>query len=471
MTPASIHAFRFTRYRFDATEGRVYLEYALDEHYVFCETLYFPGARLPLDDTRRAALERVLYHLHLVAGVSYYKAAVPPRIEVETQLPDAATAKFLDTLYLHGLGEFAYRNGLDLRGHIHFPSKNALEGVFSENLSLPKRIVLPLGGGKDSLVALHALQHGGREVTLFSVGNPSAIAAVAAKTDLPHIVVQRKIDPLLFELNRQGAYNGHVPITAIIAFILAAAAVLYGFDTVVMANERSADSANLTLPSKSTPSPCVFFPDGEKTQGEGVDFEVNHQYSKSLAFEVAVQRQFARILPGFRYFSLLRGLSELEITRLFARHGEFHEVFSSCNANYKIDTPSGHQGRWCLQCPKCRFVFLSLAPFLPKARMLEIFGANLLADPAQQDGFDALLGHAAHKPFECVGEVEESQAAFYLLSEQAEWREELSVRRFREVLLPRIANPRALVERALAPLDAPTVAREFAEMLDAYRRA
>jgi hypothetical protein len=67
--------------------------------------------------------------------------------------------------------------------------------------------------------------------------------------------------------------------------------------------------------------------------------------------------------------------------------------------------------RWCGVCPKCQFVFLALAPFLPKPRLMAIFGRNLLDEPALAAGFDALIEYREHKPFECVGEGRESRAA------------------------------------------------------------
>ncbi len=65
----------------------------------------------------RAAFDAALDLLHLVAGVSYYKAGVPAQDRASRAARSMpATADFLDALYLHGLGEFAYQNKLDLRG-------------------------------------------------------------------------------------------------------------------------------------------------------------------------------------------------------------------------------------------------------------------------------------------------------------------------------------------------------------------
>ena len=50
---------------------------------------------------------------------------MPPEIAIEGEGIDAETAAFLQSVYENGLGEFAYRNGLSLRGRIVFPTTAA----------------------------------------------------------------------------------------------------------------------------------------------------------------------------------------------------------------------------------------------------------------------------------------------------------------------------------------------------------
>jgi hypothetical protein len=115
--PRKAAQFRFVRREY--ADGVATLVYAFDDGPEMVERITFPDAPA-LREERRAAFDAALDVLHLVAGVSYYKAGVPPTIEVETKALDAEMAAFLDTLYLHGLGEFAYHNKLDLRGRISF---------------------------------------------------------------------------------------------------------------------------------------------------------------------------------------------------------------------------------------------------------------------------------------------------------------------------------------------------------------
>src|SRR5690606_5513440 len=427
----AIEAFRFVRCTFDAATGVAGLVYAFDDGPELAETITVPGAPVVLGGTRAAAVERALRLVHLVAGVSYYKAAVPPEIRIDAYDIDDATAALLEDIYLNGLAEFAYRNGLELRGRIRFPRGNVRaanegEGVREE---LQEHALVAIGGGKDSLVSIEALRAAGVPQTVCWIGGSQLIAACAARTGLPTLNIGRQLAPQLFDFNRQGAWNGHIPVTAVNSAILVLAALLHGMDQVVFSNERSA-SYGSTIP------------------GTG---EVNHQWSKGWAFEDAFGRHVEdNIAPGLHYYSLLRPLSELAVARQFTRSNHYDAHFSSCNRNFHIlgERPVN---RWCGVCPKCHFVFLALAPFMSKPRLMGIFGRNLLDDPEQAGGYDALLEYRDHKPFECVGEARESRAALAALAARPEWREDALVKRFAEEIAPRLAPSELEVGPLLEP--------------------
>ncbi|MFN3310362.1 MAG: UDP-N-acetyl-alpha-D-muramoyl-L-alanyl-L-glutamate epimerase [Thermomonas sp.] len=424
----AIRTFRFVRCGFDAQTGVAQLAYAFDDGPELIETITLPGAPFTLDEARAAAVRRALRLLHLIAGVSYYKAAVPGEIRIEGEPIDAATAALLERVYRNGLGEFAYRNGLDLRVRIRFPAQ-AAPAPAAPALGLRPHALVAIGGGKDSLVSIEALRAEGVEQTVAWIGGSQLIAACAAHTGLPALNIGRQLAPQLFEFNRQGAWNGHIPVTAVNSAILAFAALVLGVDQVVFSNERSASY-------------------GSQIPGTG---EVNHQWSKGWAFESAFGDHLqSHVAADLRYYSLLRPLSELAVARQFARTDRYDAHFSSCNRNFHIlgERPTS---RWCGVCPKCHFVFLALAPFMPKPRLVGIVGRNLLDDPAQIPGFDALLEYQDHKPFECVGEGRESRAAMAALAQRPDWREDAVVRRFAREILPQLDA----AELALPPLLAP----------------
>ena len=255
---------------------------------------------------------------------------------------------------------------------------------------------MPFGGGIDSVVVMEEVRGRHPDSTLLVIGPPgarfAAIERPAEVSGLPVRHVERAIDPSVRRSAELGFLNGHVPVTGILSAIAVTAAVGHGHDAVVMSNEWSASIGTRTVAGRS----------------------VNHQYSKSAAFEeafAAVLDQSIGPLPAF--FSLLRARSELWVAERFARLTRYHRVFRSCNRAFHLD-PALRAERWCGRCDKCCFIDLVLAPFLPEAELSAIFdGAEPLADPRLADRFAALLGTAGDKPFECVGDVEECRVALH----------------------------------------------------------
>ncbi len=406
--PASISTFRFTG-RSIGDDGLVSLHYALDEAEAFTETFAIPLAPGTVVD--RAALDPLLDLLHWVAGVSYFKMAAPPAVVCETGAPPPATAAYLEALYSEGLGEFAYENRARLPRlpRPTFPRATDRPARDVPAPSDPTRVLVPVGGGKDSIVALETVRRSGAELALFAVNPLDPMRRTAQVADLPMLQVARGLPLDQFRrLNAAGALNGHVPITAIIACVALLTAKLNGYDAVALANERSASSGNLVH--------------------DGI--EVNHQFSKSLRAEQLLRAAAAEAVPDVQVFSLLRPASELSIARAFARDlSAYHRAFTSCNRNFRTDPALRGGEAWCRDCPKCRFVFLVLAPFSAPDALADVFGGAMLDDDAQFEGFALLTATGGHKPFECVGEEQESLAAIELLAEQPGWRDQRVVRR------------------------------------------
>ena len=425
-----------------APDGSVELNYALDGEHRFCERWSIPLAGGELDAEARAALAPLLRLFHLVAGVSYYKAAVPEAVVVTEAHPGPAQARLLEALYSQGLGELAYVNALEALPRPAFPVGAATPAT---GRAEPAGLLVPVGGGKDSVVAIEVARRAGAAVTLFSVGNATPIERTAAVAGLPRLVARRQLDPLIGRLNAAGALNGHVPVTAIVSCAALLTAAANGIAAVAMANERSASFGNLTH--------------------YGVD--INHQFSKGLECERLLRAALTETRPDVDYFSLLRPASELGIARAFAALPAYHRAFTSCNAVFRLD-PELRATSWCGNCPKCRFVCLALAPFLGRAELTAIFdGRDLLDDPAQYEGFAALAAVGTHKPFECVGEEAESVAAFRLAAERPEWRDAYVVRRFAAEELPGVAPGFGLPADVLRLAPEHCVPASFGPALDA----
>jgi UDP-N-acetyl-alpha-D-muramoyl-L-alanyl-L-glutamate epimerase len=386
------HPFRYQGFDLDPGQGVLTCRYSLGG-WAFAEKISLdPAGRWDAPGVAQAA--RLIC---LLAGVSYYKTAAPPVIDLGQIPVSLAELEFLRTFYLDGLGEYAYRNDLDLStlrftgGIIGAP---AAAGAPPGRTGRP---LIPFGGGIDSIVTVEAVRERA-DAALFVMNRPgdrfAAIERPAAVTGLPIVRAGREIDQQLLRSAELGFRNGHVPVTGILSAVAVMAALLDGRDAVVMSNEWSASIATLEAGGRA----------------------INHQYSKSAEFEAGFRRVLADALGGqVSYFSALRPFSELWVARRFAALTQYHGTFRSCNRAFHID-PAHRLDHWCGRCDKCCFIDLILAPFLPAADLAAIFGgAEPLADPALAERFRALLGtSAASKPFECVGEVGECRAAAVL---------------------------------------------------------
>lgn len=421
---AAALAFVVERPSFDAATATARFPYRLGD-LSFAETLVFP----PLPDAAAAehpAFRKLLDLSAMVLGVSYFKLLAPFRIEAPAIPLSAAERAFVLDVYENGLGEFYARNDLRRFGRLSLAAPSDATEIPPP--ALPARALVPIGGGKDSLVSVELLEQAGVDFTPFAVNPKGPILSSVEAIGRPQIYVRRTLDPEMIRLGQQpGYYNGHVPSTAIISMIAALASLLFGYDRIVLSSERSASEGNVGFDNRL----------------------VNHQYSKSLQFELTIGDVLAGATANaLRYFSLLRPYSEAKIARLFARETRFDRVFSSCNRNFTIRP---HEGPlWCGECPKCHFVFLIFAPVMDKARLLGIFGKDLLDDPHHEGSYRELTGLAGQKPWECVGEILEAAACLYALIDRPEWRETAIVSKLRNDLLTQYGREK--LEAALAEL-------------------
>ena len=402
------NTFKFLDWRLDNNAHCLYLSYELENVGKVTEVLTFPAFKEQWNQNRQDAINNTCQLLHYMCGVSYYKAGMASKIIYNKQQPSEQMAGFLEKTWKNGLAEMAFINNISLKDRCKFTFNE--QKFHSDKLILKNQSLVAIGGGKDSLVTIEALRNQGIDICLFFVGNAKLIKDVIKATGLSSIQVTRKIDEKLINYNKQGAFNGHIPITAINSSIAVLTALLFDFSTIVFSNERSADSAN-TINS-----------DGES---------VNHQYSKSYEFERDLQKIIqVGITSSLRYYSYLRFYSELAILKKFSDLNQYFNVFSSCNRNFHIDGSHNKLNHWCCDCPKCRFVFLGMAAFASQDEVVVIFGKNMLDNESQIQGFSELLGLHGIKPFECVGTIEESQLAMSLIASKPEWQKSKLVNYF-----------------------------------------
>ena len=386
--------------------------------------------------------EALIFSLGLVELISYWKIACPPQVVVEAGTLDEDQIRWWKHLYFNGLGEFFYVNNIKEADPENFMEiRCAVRENFMENRcadredfmenrcegrgdsaetaaawekngrledkavtgacegtefpavnSVPARsisqgVLVPIGGGKDSVVTLDLLRRAGLPVYGYIINPRGATVNTAGAAGLGEnrvMSVRRTLDPNMLELNRRGYLNGHTPFSALVAFSSLIAARLLNLSYVALSNESSANESTV---AGST---------------------VNHQYSKSFEFEQDFHDYVRRYLPGNAYyFSLLRPLSEFQIAKYFAGLKQYHPIFRSCNAGSKTDS-------WCGHCPKCLFVYLILSPFLSREAVRDIFGRDMLEDETLKGTLDQLTGVVEEKPFECVGSRDEVNTAIVL---------------------------------------------------------
>ena len=386
----------------DVDAGTLSFSYRLGDDN-FTETFTLSAPLEPVVDPAHPAIEHLLDVAHLCVGVSYYKLTLPGRVAF-TRPVHPAIAALVPHLYDHALRELAVRNNLDVPLPISVvqPDTSAADppALFSSgDTGMPALgPLMPFGGGKDSTLTLDVFSD--TAPVALTIHPTTVQRRSAAAAGVPLLEMKRKLDPLLMTRTAEGGWNGHVPITAINSSVSAIVAALLGHRDVVIANERSAE---------------------EPTQRvHGVP--VNHQYSKTYAFEQALAAALAP--AGIRYFSSVRRFSELSIAGALAQRPELRNAILSCNRVFSLTNPPENP-TWCRNCAKCRFTFLSFAVFLSPDEATEMFGGNLLDDPEQIDGVRALW---TDKPFDCVGELAESAIALAHLATVPAWKDAVVVR-------------------------------------------
>lgn len=339
-------------------------------------------------------LDLYVFTLGMSELFSYWKTTASPKIVIKAGYLDEQQLEWWHKLLIKGMGEYFYVNQIEFTAPNFVQLSCDSEKRHSVENSIriqPSGILVPIGGGKDSSVSLELLKQ--KHTVVPYVINPTDASldtirkAFNQDTTNTIIEVVRTLDPKLFQLNQQGFLNGHVPLSALIAFSSIMTADLFNYEYVAISNERSSNEGNVWY--------C--------------DSEVNHQYSKTFEFEQDLRNYQKAYLPPTspKYFSLLRPLFELQIARIFAQYPQYHQVFRSCNRGQKTNV-------WCGQCSKCLFAYTILFPFLGETALVKIFSNNLFSDLSLLETAQELIGVSENKPFECVGTHEETIVAFYL---------------------------------------------------------
>lgn len=387
--------FVYDSFQYDVQSDGLHISFCfrLGDKIMFRPTAFFPCRPfLHPDRLSKSLLDRLVFNIGMIELVSYWKSYCSPKVIVKPCGLTADQISFWKKIYYNGLGEFFYTNGINA-GYDDFMSircdvADAVVAPIGTGITddCPSHShIVPIGGGKDSVVTLELLKSSGA-TCIPLIMNPRRATREcverAGYTMDDVIVIERKIDPVLLDLNSKGALNGHTPFSAMLAFYTLLASALTGrCPRIALSNENSANESTVS------------------------GSNINHQYSKSLEFENDFRNYVRSFITGdIDYYSFLRPLSELQIAMLFSRFHHYYDVFKSCNVGSKTDI-------WCGHCAKCLFAYIILSPFIPPQQLEAIFGKNMLDDITLRHEFDQLCGVAETKPFECVGTVSEVNTA------------------------------------------------------------
>lgn len=386
--------FIFDTYEMNQKTGQAKFFYKFSDGRKFVEKLQFKTEK-DLSPTEVQVLDRAMFLAFVLLGTSYYKTFAGCEVKMSKKL-DLWQAKFFTKVYHEGLGQYAYENKLRQDDLAKF------EGSGKTTTALKydgEGYLLAQSGGKDSLLVADLIEKQGLRYTPFIVTSGESHPKILDGLSEELVVVHRSIDRTsLMQAEKDGAMNGHVPVTYMMMSISIIQMILLGKKYSLFGIGHEAAEANTWLM------------DG---------MEVNHQWSKSWQAE----EDFARYVNDYISEDIfigspIRGLSEMRIAELFEREawGRFGHGFSSCNvANYRQHADNSKL-KWCGNCPKCANSYLIFAPFVRGEELRSLFGGQeLFGKESLNHAFAGLLGiDGVMKPFECVGEIEELRRAYGL---------------------------------------------------------
>lgn len=415
--PSSQESFTVQGWHIAQDRQTLSFNFESSKYGTFTETLKFP-AKLPPRKVNSPEFDRLAQLLSSALAVSYYKLHAP--LNLALNMPryenSRAASGLIRAVYTEGLGEFYARNALPYPPKLNISIQGTLRDGGEEQrrndepeappplTAAGTRALVAFGGGKDSHVSLEILRRLGYETEAISVVlSDKTKARMGRMYGAELTYIERRIDKKLLRLNNEdGTMNGHVPITAMNSLILSLYAFCHDIKAVVFSNERG--SSQFTRMYNGHP--------------------VNHQYSKGRAFEALLSNAISQASAGaVYYFSLLRPFSEAWIGRAYANlcTSSWDKV-ASCNKNFifhgaglKMDE------RWCGACSKCLYTAIIMAPFLDHEAFLDIFEHDFFGDISNLPVIESLAGLGGEKPWECVGDINDTRALLHLLAYHEIW--------------------------------------------------
>lgn len=371
--------------------------------YEFRTTYWYEGVNFDhlIQTFGHVFVEKIVFHV-IAFEINKLASLAPDTLDFGP-LSHHVTPKFSAfwcQIFRHVWGQWRFENSLPNYYGPHFKASLTNNIVPAVTVQPgPVSVLLFCGGGKDSFVAAKLLERS--KVSFSTLAYSSSIYGPAA---VQHKLIDNLLDqttpvvrhrqwvfddfldsPILSFSQNLGiktlcAAETPSSIFASLPFVL-----MQGYTRVVLGHERSADTGNM-----------IWDETGE---------EINHQWGKSYAAEIAIQKYVSEeIIENLVIGSILKPIHDVLIFSLLKKDAAKIKYTHSCN----IQKP------WCMKCPKCAYVWLNYMAYLPVDFVNNVFHKNLFDTPENQIWFRQLLGLEKHTPFECVGQPSEAKIAFEL---------------------------------------------------------
>ena len=185
--------FEYEAYHYRWTdEGlRLWFDFRMGEVEFHPEALF--EAR-PFLDSKAESLDRLVFDIGMIELISYWKCACPPMVKVSCGTLTEEQISFWKKLYWNGLGEFFYTNGIEETPETFMKVESGeckVDNTCGQMLPtahypLLTHYLVPIGGGKDSVVTLELLRRAGKTIRPLIMVSPSTrcLSSVALLT--PH---------------------------------------------------------------------------------------------------------------------------------------------------------------------------------------------------------------------------------------------------------------------------------------------
>jgi len=207
-----------------------------------------------------------VFHIGMAEAISYYKIATPKSFIIECGALTQEQKRWFQKLYYNGLGEFIYLNNINITQDDLVEFITSFDGTSFEIIqcNTKENNIIPIGGGKDSLVSYELLKDECPDSFIFSMNPIVASKNILKKHSENSIELKRELDlEKILDFNQRGYLNGHIPFSSIVGFISIWLGLIYKIRYIVLSNESSANEENIIFNG----------------------LKINHQYSKSLEFE------------------------------------------------------------------------------------------------------------------------------------------------------------------------------------------